>query len=156
MSDIFNCCIYLAAADFTWTHCASCLFNTTWFKYMLLLIGLTFLTHPPNKRKHISNPVSRKHVVKPGNVSLNVPLLSFYTFVSFFIHKTTTKGWQCQCHLQHSRHGWKKLQESVSNNKVSLRQVMSLDGHLWNASRASKCSSYHFVWGNIKFSKTVH
>ncbi len=40
--------------------------------------------------------------------------------------------------------------------KVSLRQVMLLGGHLWNASRAFKCSSYHFVWGNIKFSKTVH
>ncbi|ROL44119.1 hypothetical protein DPX16_15612 [Anabarilius grahami] len=50
----------------------------------LPLIGLTFLTHPPNKRKRISNPlhtVSRKHVVQPGNrsktlrtgLSLNVP-----------------------------------------------------------------------------------
>ncbi len=45
---------------------------------------------------------------------------------------------------------------SFNRNKVSLRQVMSLDGHLWNASQASKCSYYHFVWGNIKFSKTVH
>ncbi len=25
-----------------------------------------------------------------------------------------------------------------------------------HASRISKCSSYHFVWGNIKFYKTVH
>ncbi len=37
-----------------------------------------------------------------------------------------------------------------------LRQVMSLGGHLWNASWACKCSSYLFEWGNIKFSKTVH
>ncbi len=64
-SNIFNCCLYRAAADtvvndFTWTHCASCLFNTAWFIYMLLLIGLTFLTHPPNKRKRISNPVAHR------------------------------------------------------------------------------------------------
>ncbi len=64
-SNIFNCCVYRAAADtfvndFTWTHCASCLFNTAWFIYMLLLIGLTFLTHPPNKRKRISNPVAHR------------------------------------------------------------------------------------------------
>ncbi len=76
-SNIFNCCVYWAAADtfvndFTWTHCASCLFNNAWFIYMLLLIGLTFLTHPPNKRKHISNPVAHRfqeHVVQPGNLS---------------------------------------------------------------------------------------
>ncbi len=41
-------------------------------------------------------------------------------------------------------------------NKVSLRQVLSLGGHIWNASLASECSSYHFVWGSINFSKTVH
>ncbi len=63
--NIFNCCVYRAAADtfvndFTWTHCASCHFNTVWFIYMLLLIGLTFLTHPPNKRKHISNPFAHR------------------------------------------------------------------------------------------------
>ncbi len=61
-SNILNCCVYRAAADtfindFTWIHCASCLFNTARFIFMLLLIGLTFLTHPPNKRKDISNPV---------------------------------------------------------------------------------------------------
>ncbi len=60
-SNIFNCCVYRAAADtfvndFTWIHCASCLFNTSWFIYTL--IGLTFLTHPPNRRKRISNPVA--------------------------------------------------------------------------------------------------
>ncbi len=54
-----NCCVYRAAAgtfvnDFTWTHCASCVFNTARFICMLLLIGLTFLTHPPNKRKQFS------------------------------------------------------------------------------------------------------
>ncbi len=57
--------------DFTWTHCASCLFNTTWFIYMLLLIGLTFLTHPPNKRKRISNPVAHRCTPFPGNMSFN-------------------------------------------------------------------------------------
>ncbi len=57
--------------DFTWTHCASCLFNTAWFIYMLLLIGLTFLTHPPNKRKHISNPVAHCCTLFPGNMSFN-------------------------------------------------------------------------------------
>ncbi len=31
--------------DFTWIHCVSFLFNTVWF--MLLLIGLTFLTPFP-------------------------------------------------------------------------------------------------------------
>ncbi len=61
-SNIFNCCVYWAAADtfvnyFTWTHCAYCVFNTAWFIYTLLLIGLTFLTHPQNKRKRISNTV---------------------------------------------------------------------------------------------------
>ncbi len=64
-SNIFNCCVYRAAAntfvhDFNWTHIASGLFNTAWFIYMLLLIGLTFLTHPPNKRKRIANPVAHR------------------------------------------------------------------------------------------------
>jgi len=52
--------VYTFVNDYTWTHCASCLFNTTLFIYMLLLIGLTFQTHPPNKRKRISNPVSHR------------------------------------------------------------------------------------------------
>ncbi len=39
--------------------------------------------------------------------------------------------------------------------RFPLRQVMSLSSHLWNASRACKCRSYVFEWGNIKFSKTV-
>ncbi len=39
---------------------------------------------------------------------------------------------------------------------VALRQVMSLSGHLWNASWACKCNSYLFKWGNIKLAKTVH
>ncbi len=43
----------------------------------------------------------------------------------------------------------------LTDTKVSLRQVLSLGGHLWNASRAAKSSSYLFEWGNIKFSKTV-
>ncbi len=37
-SNIFNCCVYRAAADtlndFTWTHCARGLFNTVWFKHV--------------------------------------------------------------------------------------------------------------------------
>ncbi len=75
-SNIFNCCVYRAAADtfindFTWTHCASCVFNTAWFIYTLLLIGLTFLTHPPNKRKRISNPVAHRCTPFPGNMSFN-------------------------------------------------------------------------------------
>ncbi len=72
--------------DFTWTHCASGIVNTAWFIYMFLLIGLTFLTHPPNKRKvsqTLLHTVFRKHVVQPGNhsktldtvMSLNVPLM---------------------------------------------------------------------------------
>ncbi len=74
--NIFICCVYRAAADtvvndFTWTHCASCLFNTWWFIFMLLLIGLTFLTHPPNKRKRISNPVAHRCTPFPGNMSFN-------------------------------------------------------------------------------------
>ncbi len=92
-SNIFNCCIYRAAVgtfvnDFTWTHCASCVFKTARIIYMLLLIGLTFLTHPPNKRKCFSNPVAhrctrfqetcrstRKHSKTLGTgVNLNVPL----------------------------------------------------------------------------------
>ncbi len=81
-SNIFNCCVYRAAADtfvndFTWTHCASGLFNTARFIYMLLLIGLTFLTHPPNKRKHLKprcTPLYRKHVVQLGNPMQNVGL----------------------------------------------------------------------------------
>ncbi len=100
-SNIFNCCVYRAAADtfvndFTWTHCASCLFNTAWFIYMLLLIGLTFLTHRPNKRKVSQTPlhtVSRKHLVQPRNrsktlgtgVSLNVPLM--YQATPHLIHQ---------------------------------------------------------------------
>ncbi len=39
--------------------------------------------------------------------------------------------------------------------KVPFRQVMSLGCHLWNTSRASKCSSYLFEWGIITLSKTV-
>ncbi len=35
--------------DFTWTHCASGRFNTAWFIYTLLLIGLTFLTNKQEK-----------------------------------------------------------------------------------------------------------
>ncbi len=87
-SNILNCCVFRAAAytfvnDFTWTQCASCLFNTAWFIFMLLLIGLTFLTHLPNKRKLISNPIAHHfQEVQPGNhsktlctgVSLNMPL----------------------------------------------------------------------------------
>ncbi len=49
-----------------------------------------------------------------------------------------------------------KMKISLCFTKVSLRQVMSLGGHLWNTSQACKCSSYPFEWGNIKFSKTVH
>ncbi len=103
-SNIFNCCVYRAAAntlkDFTWTHCASCLFNTAWFICMLLLIGLIFLTHPTNKKKVSQTPlhtVSRKHVVQPGNrgktlgtgVSLNVPLLKGE------IDKLGAQPWRC-------------------------------------------------------------
>jgi len=40
--------------------------------------------------------------------------------------------------------------------KVPLRQVISLGGHLWNASQPCNCSSYLFEWGDIKFSKAVH
>ncbi len=36
-----------------------------------LLIGLTFLTHPPNKRKRISNPVAHRCPPFPGNMSFN-------------------------------------------------------------------------------------
>ncbi len=71
-SNIFNCCVYGTAADtfvndFTWTHCASCLFNTAWFLYMLLLIGLTFLTHHQTRENVSQTPlhtVSRKHDVQ--------------------------------------------------------------------------------------------
>ncbi len=49
--------------DFTWTHCASGRFNTAWFIYTLLLIGLIFLT---NKRKRISNPVACRCTPFPG------------------------------------------------------------------------------------------
>ncbi len=48
------------------------------------------------------------------------------------------------------------VKTSKKVRKVSKFKVMSLGGHLWNASRASKFSSYLFEWGNIKFSKTVH
>ncbi len=51
--------------DFTWTHCASGLFNTAWFIYMLLLIGLT---HPPNKTKNMLNPVAHHCTLFPGNM----------------------------------------------------------------------------------------
>ncbi len=62
-SNIFNCCIYRAAADtfvndFTWTHCASCLFNTAWFIFMLLLIGPSradISDTPHQIRENISN-----------------------------------------------------------------------------------------------------
>ncbi len=65
---IFNCCVYRAAADtfvndFTWTHCASCLFNTAWFIYMLLLIGLTFLTHPPQEKTYLKPRCTPLHTV---------------------------------------------------------------------------------------------
>ncbi len=56
-----------------------CYVTINTFIYMLLLIGLTFLTHPLSQT--MLHTVSRKHVVQPGNrsktfgtvVSLNVP-----------------------------------------------------------------------------------
>ncbi len=76
-SNIFNCSVYWAAADtfvndFTLTHCASCLFNTVWFIYMLLLIGLTFLTHPPNKRKDGCFSNGRLHPTKAAFLGCHV------------------------------------------------------------------------------------
>ncbi len=71
ISSIVASCSGHILNDFTWTHCASCLFNTAWFIHMLLLIGLTFLTHPPNKRKRISNPVVQRCTPFPGNMSFN-------------------------------------------------------------------------------------
>ncbi len=72
ISSIVVSCSGPVVNDFTWIHCASCLFNTEWFIHMLLLIGLTFLTHPPNKRNVSQTPlhtVSKKHVVQPENRS---------------------------------------------------------------------------------------
>ncbi len=58
-----------------------CLFKTTWFIYMLLLIGWHFW-HTHQTRENPFHTVSRKHVVQPGNRSntlltgVNVPQLS--------------------------------------------------------------------------------
>ncbi len=72
-SNIFNCCVYRAAADtvvndFTWTHFASCLFNTAWFIYMLLLIGLIFFDTPTKQEKTYLKPHCTPF---PGNMSFN-------------------------------------------------------------------------------------
>ncbi len=76
-SNILNCCIYQAAADtlvndFTWTHCASGLFNTAWFIHMLLLMR--------NMSQSPLHTVSRKHLVQPGNHSktLNLSFIMWY------------------------------------------------------------------------------
>ncbi len=54
---------YTELHDFTWTHCAICLFNTAWFIHMLLLIGLTYW-HTHQARENLSqtllHTVSRK------------------------------------------------------------------------------------------------
>ncbi len=73
-SNIFNCCLYQAAADtydFTWTDCASCLFNTAWFIHVAADWADIFDT--PTKQEKTSqtllHTVSSKHVVQPGNRS---------------------------------------------------------------------------------------
>ncbi len=43
-----------------------------------------------------------------------------------------------------------EMKALLTFSKVPLRQVMSLSGHLWNASRACKCSSYLFERGNCQ------
>ncbi len=63
-SNIFNCCVYLAAADmfvndFIWTIVRAVSLIPRGL-YTLLLIGLTFLTHPSYKGKRISNPVAHR------------------------------------------------------------------------------------------------
>ncbi len=68
--------------DFTWTHCASCLFNTAWFIHMLLLIGLTFDTPTKQEKTYLKprcTPFSGNMSFNPETVakrwvSLNVPL----------------------------------------------------------------------------------
>ncbi len=73
--------------DFSWTHCASCLFNTTWFLHTLLLIGWHFW-HTHQTRETLSQTplytVSRKHVIQHGNQSktLGLNVLQFYEIVT--------------------------------------------------------------------------
>ncbi len=80
-----------------------CLFNTAWFIHTLMLIGLIFLTHPPNKRKRISNPVAHRfqeHVVQPGNhnktlrtgLSLNVPQRTVIMWLCDLITESNLKS----------------------------------------------------------------
>ncbi len=61
--------------DFTWTHCASCLFNTAW-----LAADWTFQTHPPNYLKPCCTPLPWNMSFNPETiakrVNLNVPLSS--------------------------------------------------------------------------------
>ncbi len=82
-SNIFSCCVYRAAEvtlnDFTWTHCASGLFNTVWFIYMLLLIGLIFSTLTKQEKTYLKprctlHTVSWKNVIQPENRSKTAPV----------------------------------------------------------------------------------
>ncbi len=60
--------------DFTWTHCVSCLFNTAWFIYTLLLIGLTFFYTPTKQEKTYLKPRCTPHRCTPfpENMSFNL------------------------------------------------------------------------------------
>ncbi len=73
-SNIFNCCVYRAAADtlvndFTWTHCASCLFNTAWFLSCCWLGWHFWHTH--QTRANISQTPLHTVAQFPGNMSFN-------------------------------------------------------------------------------------
>lgn len=102
-SNTFNCCVYQAAVDtfvnnFTWTH-ASCLFNTIWFIYKLLLNGLTFLTHPTNKRKLLSNTVAHRflsvsHVWHTSEVNRRIGM-SHESPITFRVQTKWANGHWC-------------------------------------------------------------
>ncbi len=114
-SNVLNRCVYRAAADtfvndFTWTHYASGLFNTTWILYMLLLM-----------RKHLKprctpfpgNMSFNPETIAKRCLSLNVPRVSisswcdaetllkpemiFVNPVFKFFHHLTNDWYLCEC-----------------------------------------------------------
>ncbi len=71
-SNIFSCCVYRAAADtfvndFTWTHCASGLFNTAWFIHVAADWADIFDTHTKQEKTYFK-PCCTPF---PGNMSFN-------------------------------------------------------------------------------------
>jgi len=65
--------------DFTWTHCASCLFNTAWCLYMLLLIGAT----TKQEKTYLKPAAHRFQEISVIFTSLLTVQFAFISFIRF-------------------------------------------------------------------------